>query len=190
MDRGPTNLEGAARRGTPPPRDGGEAEPPEARAARILVERARALAQPPDRKVEETVAVLAFRAGDDRYAIGLQGVVRVERVARVARVPGADGTVIGLFNLDGRPCALLEVPALLGTGAPRKDPRRWAIVLGRKGPEVALAADGVDLDRIPRARIVRGKGVRAGLTADARAILDAEAILGAGGAPPAGGMEH
>jgi chemotaxis signal transduction protein len=178
-------------RSGPPPRaeDGADAE---ARARSILVERARLLARPLSGRIEETVPVLAFRAGDERYAIALPGVVRVERVKGVARVPGADAAVIGLFNLDGRPCALLEVPALLGTGSARTEARRWAIVLGRGGPELALAADGVDLEQLPRARLRRRHGARAGLTQDARVILDAEAILasGGGGAAAAGGTEH
>jgi chemotaxis signal transduction protein len=171
----------------------------EARAARLLADRARALAVPPADAAEETVPGLAFTVGDDRYVVTLDGVLRVERIGPVARIPGAGPGVLGALSVDGRPCALLDVPAWLagapagggggpwraslrreGAPEPPRDaatPRRWAIVLGRRGPEVALSADRLDLVRIPAARVRRGGGPRAGTTADAAVILDAAAVL-------------
>jgi hypothetical protein len=163
---------------------GGPAADPE-REARILAERARLLAAPPPAAGEESVAVIAFEAGEERFGVTLEAVLRVERVGAVARVPGAPQEALGVIAVDGRPCPLLDAAALLGA-APRGQASRWAVVLGRRGPEVALAADAIDLASVPRALVERG-GLSPGVTPDARRIVASEALLrlgaGKGGAP-------
>lgn len=156
------------------PGRGGEGE--DARAARVLAERARALATPPPAPAPESVPGLSFAAGADRYVVTLEGVLRVERIGRVARVPGTGRGVLGAVSVDGRPCALLDVPAWL-SGAVPAPPRRWAIVLGHRAPEVALSADAVDLVRLPVACLRLDGGPRAGTTEDAAVILDGGAVL-------------
>lgn len=165
-----------------PERPGEHESADEARVARLLAERARALAVPPAAAPGETVPGLAFTAGADRFVVTLDGVLRVERVGAVARVPGVGAGVLGAIRVEGRPCALVDVPALL-SGAPPAPPRRWAIVLGRRVPELALSADGVDLVHLPAARVRRGAGPRAGITADAALVLDAAALLAPAAAP-------
>lgn len=144
-------------------------------AARVLAARARALAAPPPAPGEETAPIVAFDVEAERYGVTLEAVLRVERVGEVARVPGAAPEVLGLVAIDGRPCPLVDVPALLHAGAPG-GPRRWAVVLGRRAPELALAADAVDLGEAPRA-LLAGPGPRLGTTADARVLLASPALL-------------
>jgi chemotaxis signal transduction protein len=159
---------------------GGIVETDEQRAARVLAQRARALAAAVASPEEETLDVVAFETGPERYAIALDLVLRVERVERagaVARVPGAGPDVIGVLSIDGRPCPLVDAPALLGATA-AATPRRWAIVLGRRTPEVAIAADAVDLLRIPRADLAGADSPRLGTTRDARVVLDGAALVG------------
>jgi chemotaxis signal transduction protein len=113
----------------------------------------------------------------------MDAVLRVERLDRIARVPAADPAVLGLVNLAGHPCPVLDVPALLGAAPPA--PRRWAIVLGRRAAELALAADAVEIGRVPHEGVLPAAGgpPRLGLTADARVVLDAAALLGEEAAP-------
>lgn len=155
------------------------------REERILAERARLLAAPPPAAGEESVPVIAFEAGEERFGVTLEAVLRVERVGAVARVPGAPPEALGVIPVDGRPCPLLDAAVLLGAAGPGTA-RRWAVVLGRRGPEVALAADAVDLDAVPRALVARG-GLSPGTTPDARRILLSAEVLrlgaGRGGAP-------
>lgn len=144
-------------------------------AERVLAARARALAAPPPAPGEEMAPVVTFDAGPERYGLTMDAVLRVERVGEVARVPGAAPEVLGLVAVDGRPCPLVDVPSLLRAGGPG-GPRRWAVVLGRRTPELALAADTVDLGAVPRA-LLGGAGPRLGLTADARQLLASTALL-------------
>lgn len=144
-------------------------------AERLLAARARALGEPPPSPGEETAPVVAFDVGPERYGVTMDAVLRVERVGEVARVPGARPEFLGVVTIDGRPCPLVDVPALLRAGAPGA-PRRWAIVLGRRAPELALAADTVDLREVPRA-LLSGAGPRLGSTAEARQLLASPALL-------------
>lgn len=164
---------------------GDKAEGAEA-AARLLADRARTLAAPPPPPGEESVAVVAFQAGEERFAVTLEAVLRIERVETSARVPGAPPEVLGVIAVDGRPCPLVEVPALLGAAGSPGPARRWAVILGRRIPEVALAADAVDLVVVARAGL-SGGGPRLGVTADARQVLSSAALLDpqpGGGDPP------
>lgn len=157
-------------------------------AARILAARARELARPPPEQGEESRPVVAFGLGEERYGVTLEAVLRIERVGAVSRVPGAPRDVIGVVPVDGRPCPLVDVAALLGAAAPLATAPRWAIVLGRRAPELALAADTVDLAEVPSAALA-GEGPRLGTTSDARQLLGATGLLsttrpaGAGGLP-------
>lgn len=161
----------------------GEGDP----SARVLAARARELARPPPQPGEESRPVVAFETGAERYGVTLEAVLRIEPVVSVARVPGAPPEILGVVAVDGRPCPLVDVRALLGDGAPGAGTPRWAIVLGRRAPELALAADGVDLEEVPRAAL-EGEGPRLGSTADARRLLGATALLSTTRAAGAGGI--
>jgi hypothetical protein len=155
----------------------GQQETEEQRAERVLAARARALAAPERAEAERMLPVAGFEAGPERYGVTLDAVLRIERIGAIARVPGAGPGVVGVLSVDGRPCPLLEVPALLGTGEPSPGAgRRWAIVLGRRTPELALAADGVDLVQVPGG-LHGGAPPRLGTTSDARVVLDGAALL-------------
>lgn len=156
-------------------------ESAEAAVARVLADRARRLAVRARAPREaEDVPGLAFDVGPERYAVPLDAVLRVERLRAVARLPGG---VARLVAVDGRPCALVEVRDLLGAPAsPAAEPRRWVIVLGRTTPELAVAADAVDLAALPRPALAGGgPAPRLGSTEDARLVLDGAALLGARG---------
>jgi chemotaxis signal transduction protein len=154
----------------------GEQDPRE-RAARVLSARARALAARPAGPREEVVPTLAFDAGGERYALPLAAALRVERVEAVARVPGAPVGHVGLVSLSGKPCPLVDVPALLGVPGAVAAARRWAVVLGARAAELALAADAVEIEDVPRSRLRAAGGPRLGVTADARVVLDPAALL-------------
>jgi hypothetical protein len=153
-------------------REGGEDA-----AAKVLAARARRLAVPTQRDREPPVPALTFEVGTERYALPLDGVVRVERLRAVARLPGGQ---MGLVAVDGRPCPLVDLPAFLGQGGGAPLERRWVIVLGRASPELALAADGVDLTALPREALTGGVAPRIGVTEDARVVVDAAALLAEG----------
>jgi len=157
------------------------------RAERVLAERARALAAPPPRELaREALATLAVDAGGERYALPLTAVLRVELTGAVARIPGAPPGVAGVANLQGTALPLLDLPALLALPGATAERRRWSVVLGRRGPELAIAADALELVDVPRERLAPA-GPRLGVTCDGRVVLDAEAILRPAAAAAPGG---
>jgi purine-binding chemotaxis protein CheW len=164
----------------PDPPAQGEREPE--RAERILAERARRLAAPPPGAAEDVFPAVAFDAGEERYAIAMEHVLRVERASAVARLPGAPPEVLGVTVVEGRPCPLVDPPALLGGVAPAGAPRRWVVVLGRRGPELGLAADAVDVVSVERGKLHPARAPRLGTMHDARLVLDGAALV-EGGAP-------
>jgi chemotaxis signal transduction protein len=152
--------------------------------AHVLAERARALAGREQPGATDVLPTLAFDAGAERYAVPVEAVLRVERIGAVARVPGAPRGTVGLVNLHGRSCVLVDVPSLLGVPGADPSGRQWALVLGgpvagatARGCTVALAADAVRLEPVPRERLARPEGPRLGVTADARVVLDPSALL-------------
>jgi chemotaxis signal transduction protein len=111
-------------------------------------------------------------------------VLRVERTGAVARIPGGPRGVAGVANLHGLPLPLVDLPALLAVPGAAAEARRWSVVLGRRGPELAVAADALELVDVPREALAPS-GPRLGVTADGRVVLAAEALLEP--SPPPGG---
>jgi purine-binding chemotaxis protein CheW len=152
----------------------------EERARRALQERARALAVPPSTEVRRVEAAVAFEAAGGRFALAADRVLRVERARPPAPLPGAPRFVLGLVPVAGRPWLLLDVAALLGPAPPRTSPPRWAVLLAAPRAEMALAADAVQLMDLAPDELhptPDPERVRRGLTADARLVLDAAALL-------------
>jgi purine-binding chemotaxis protein CheW len=156
-------------------RDGAE------RAQKTLAERARLLAQPPALAGYARVAAVALDAGGERYAVVGGALLRVERAPAPARLPGAPAFVLGVVPLAGRPLALVDLPALLGGGAPRATPAAWAVVLGGGRAALAVAADAVALAEVAPEGLHRGfadaDGLRLGLDDDGRLVVQAQAVL-------------
>jgi hypothetical protein len=89
-------------------------------------------------------------------------------------------------NLDGRPCPVVDVPALLAVPGAAAAVRKWALVLGRTAPEIAIAADAIEIVQVPEALLGGDRPPRLGVTADARVVLDPAALLGEPAGPETG----
>jgi purine-binding chemotaxis protein CheW len=96
-------------RGSPPP-----APPPEARREAILRERARELAQERETRGVETVPLLPFEVGGERYAVEVTGVHQVLDARSVDPLLGAPRGVIGATVSRGRPVPVFDLRSLLG----------------------------------------------------------------------------
>ncbi len=92
---------------------GGGLSPEE--ATRILKERAQALARPQEEvsAPAETLDLLVFSLGGERYGIEAAHVVDVLRLRELTPVPGTPPFVLGVMNHRGRIVAVLDLPKLL-----------------------------------------------------------------------------
>jgi|SRR5579883_472875 len=156
-------------------------EPSPERAARLLEERARALARVPEAEAapRSAIEVVVFPVGAERYALETRFVLEVATRPPLTRVPGAPPRLAGVVPWRGETLAVFA----LVEGAPPSDPRS-VVVLGRARPELGLLADGggevraVDAAALAPPPESAGALPARGVTADAVLVLDGAALLG------------
>lgn len=154
---------------------------------RILLERARALARPPEvPESGESVALLVLGVAPERYGVEIGSVEEVAASARPAPVPGAPQLLAGLLNVRGRLHWVLDLGRYLGQPDGEPGVEREAVVLVSAGDvTVGLLVDGVrELRRVaqadlrpPLGRGGRRPGIVKGVTPDLISVLDVAALL-------------
>lgn len=154
------------------------------RAAEVLEQRARALAQA-HQAVDTTprLRVLAFTVGAESYAIPATHVRGVLRLAELTPLPGAPAHVVGITNVRGEILPLFDLRPLLGRGTQALSDLAQLVIVGREQLELGLVADDardiVDLpenDILPASLSGPDRDLVRGVTHDAVTILDAEAL--------------
>jgi purine-binding chemotaxis protein CheW len=120
-------------------------EPSADRAAIVLEERARRLAQPlaGDRVAAATFDLLGFALSGERYGIETRYVQEVVRFGGVTPVPGVPDFVTGLANVRGQILVVFDIRPLLGL--PARDPTDASriVVCGNAQPDLGLIVDSV-----------------------------------------------
>jgi hypothetical protein len=95
---------------------------------RVLEERARALARPPeDQADDDTLELVVLAVGAERYGIDVRLVREVRPLAGLAPVPGMPACWAGLVNLRGSLCPVLSLRRYLG-GGDDPDPDRDGVL--------------------------------------------------------------
>lgn len=147
----------------------------------VLAERARLLAQPAAvPRTDRTVAVVAFAAAGERYAIETAHVTRLEPLERITPLPGAPPHFAGIANLHGQIVPLIDLGVLLGA-APCAQPT-YAIALGGARTELGILADELlDLRALswdePGAPAPAPRPIVRHITTDGTAVIDGAALL-------------
>jgi purine-binding chemotaxis protein CheW len=156
--------------------------------ARILEERARALARPLGGEVPgETVELVVLAVGPERYGLDTGHVTEVQTLTGLARVPGLPSVWAGLVNLRGTLCPVLDLRHVLSLPEPVQPggPKKVAMVAGARLTVGLLVDDALGITRIPVSRIgprllgapgATRAEVR-GVTADLLTVLDADDLL-------------
>jgi purine-binding chemotaxis protein CheW len=157
------------------------------RVREVLDDRAAALARVPPAPLNaaETIELLTFNLGEERYAIETRFVREVQRQLEVTFVPGAPKFVRGVTNLRGEVLAVFDLGELfaIGDGGER---RAWLIVLGVERLEFGIACDSVadvltlsagELRKSPAALHEGARRYARAVTAEALIVLDGEHLL-------------
>ncbi len=161
----------------------GAASPEE--RARILSERAGALAGARAQAAAPALEVLAFRVGGERYAVPIEEVDEVLEIRGLCGLLGAPRHVLGAVVARSRVLPVLDLRSLLGLEGGGMTDLTKVVAVGRGDDLFGLAAEEVE----GRLALPRSSGARplAGpfsfITADRLAVLDL-ALLGAPAAPP------
>lgn len=152
----------------------------------ILEQRAQRLAKPLPRgdTGAETIELLHFVVGSERYAIETSFVRRVVPIAKATLVPGAPAHFAGVMNLAGEIVVLVDLCPLIGIGKDDRTPARRAIVLGRGHADLALVVDETgDIETILQSAVDAassgrgGSNLVRGLCKGGISVLDGSALL-------------
>ncbi len=156
-----------------------------------LMARARALARPEASadEVRPSVAVVEFRLGPDRYAVGLEHLRGVFIAETLAPLPGVPCFVHGITLFRGNVLSVLDVPCILGLEPgdhPSMQQGPAVVVLGNSSMTFGLLAEEVlGMRTVPEDEIqpqaLRLEGERAarvlGVTGDGMVVLNGAALL-------------
>jgi purine-binding chemotaxis protein CheW len=156
--------------------------------ARVLADRARALARPlHDEVAGESVELVVLAVGPERYGLEARYVIELQTLSGLARVPGLPPVWAGIVNLRGTLWPVLDLRVFLSlpdSGEPR-GPGKVALVAGVGLTVGLLVDDTLEIVRVPMSRIgpplmgVPGaaRGEVRGVTADLVTVLDVEQLL-------------
>lgn len=155
---------------------------PEARR-RILEERARAVAESRERVEVESVPVLVFRVGGERYAVEVGAVFQAVEARGLAPLPAAPPWLLGAIVARTRVVPVLDLRQVLGLDGGGMSDLAKVVVVEHDGETFGLAAEELEgrLD-VPREGLSQSAdGPFRWIAPDRLALLD----LGRLGAPAA-----
>jgi purine-binding chemotaxis protein CheW len=159
------------------------------RAARdaTLKKRAQQIARPEAMAEEDGIEVLAFQLAWETYAVETGFVREIVALKALAPVPCTPAFVLGLINLRGELCPVIDLKRLFGLPEQGIVNATSAVVLHDKAMEFGIVADVIvgvqtlarDAIQPPPATLT---GINAaflkGVTKDQTVVLDAASILG------------
>jgi purine-binding chemotaxis protein CheW len=160
--------------------------------ARVLLERARAMAQPLPGASEESaqqasIEVLEFRLADERYAVETGFVHAVHPLRNLTELPCTPPFVLGIVNLRGHIVTVVNLKKFFGLPEQGLTDLHRIVLVGDGEIEFGLLADvSVGVRRItlsalqPALATLSGIGEQyvQGITADSLVVLDMARILG------------
>jgi len=171
--------------------------PPPAELATILARRARELAkEPPVESAGQTIKLLVFRLGDERYGVDVTNVREIHPLEQLTSVPRTPNFSAGVFSARGRILSVIDLRAFLGLPVSADQPGRGAekiIAVTNTDPiseaanlEVGILADEVtDVITIFKDNIepplTTHSGIQTeflhGITSDLLVVLNLNALL-------------
>ena len=112
---------------------------------RILEQRAHALAQrnAQDNERVETLQIVEFALGTQRYAVETSDVREVQHVTTITLVPCTPSFVLGVINVRGRILSVLDLLDFFNLPPTRVSQNNAVIVLGGEELEVGVLTEGI-----------------------------------------------
>lgn len=91
-----------------------------------------------------TMRALVFNAAGLRYALPIEAVREVQRIVAFCPVPGANGGLIGMFELRGEVVAAIDFGEMVGLGTTERDLDTPMVVMQSGTHRAALVVDEVE----------------------------------------------
>lgn len=111
---------------------------------RILEERARATATTREEARVESVPVLAFRVGGERYAIGVDAMVQVLDARALHPLPGSPPWLLGAIVSRTRIVPVLDLRELLGIEKGALSDLVRVVIVEHRGDAFGVAAEALE----------------------------------------------
>jgi purine-binding chemotaxis protein CheW len=155
---------------------------------RVFHDRAIALARKPETPSSEleTIEVLVFGIGSEKYAVGSETVREVCPFKQITHVPCAPKFVKGIINLRGQIFSVIDLRNLFSLPNPESQEDGKVVIIGLDDMEVGILSDDVlGVRRVPISEIQRDlptlRGMQEkylyGLTTDRIVIINVENLL-------------
>lgn len=118
------------------------------RLEQVYRDRARQFATRSTVAVEKSHAwpALVFTVGAERLCIALAAVVEVLPYAKCSPIPGAQSELLGVINVRGRICSVLDLARLLDFPTGDRPTRGYVVLVRHLGTTIGLRVD--DLEHI------------------------------------------
>jgi purine-binding chemotaxis protein CheW len=129
---------------------------------------------------------LVFAVGSERICLPVAELAEVLPCARCSPLPGSPAELLGVINVRGHICSVIDLARILGVTAAGDRSSGLIVLVRHAGTEVGLRVDHVDrIEPIIKATVTDRDGGPAvfcpqylkGWTADRAAILDLGAVL-------------
>jgi purine-binding chemotaxis protein CheW len=158
-----------------------------ARLEQVYAERAAQLANYSTASASVTDAwpALMFTLGTERLCLELGALSEVLPYARCSPLPGARPELLGVINVRGRICSVLDLARILGQAEHGDRASAYIILARHRGIEIGLRVDDVDriaavtsaeLDELAGDLAALNTRYIRGCAADRVAVLDLEAV--------------
>jgi len=156
--------------------------------ARILRGRALTLAKRSVDTIQEfqTIEVLVFALGEERYAVGSETVREVCLLKQITRVPCVPPFVLGIINLRGKIFSVIDLKRLFGLPQRETSDQSKVIIIGFNDMDVGIQVDDVTgVKQIPVSEIQQDlptlSGIQEkylyGITPERLTIINVEILL-------------
>jgi purine-binding chemotaxis protein CheW len=152
---------------------------------RILHERAKALARPPERDESgESLSLMVATVGNERYGIDIVKVQEVKPLAHLTPVPHTPLMWAGVVNMRGSLYPILDLRRYLALPETEKPEDPKAVIVSGAGITAGLLVE--DIPEVRRVRLADilppladsgQRDVLRGVTEDLLNVLDVEALL-------------
>jgi purine-binding chemotaxis protein CheW len=133
---------------------------------------------------------LVFAVGNERCCIATTSVVEVLRCAKCSPVPGAPAQLLGVINVRGQICSVLDLARILELPAAAGRSPGYIVLVRQGGAEVGLRVDEIEQIEMVSSETcgnldwaANGGGARlaAGKNGQRATILDVEEIIAGAG---------
>jgi purine-binding chemotaxis protein CheW len=89
------------------------------------------------------IQLVAFRLGDEEYAVPVQNVESIIKLSRPTRVPGVPYHVRGVMNLRGKVMSIFDLRRRFGMGCAADETDMRVLVVAHDGMNTGMLVDGV-----------------------------------------------